>query len=101
MDLDLTDEQRAVVQTTRAFVQRELVPHEDAVERLLACVGDQRASYLLPVVAGERTECQAGSDLRGIATGGFPAVAALYASADQREGAQAFAEKRPPVWKGY
>ena len=38
--------------------------------------------------------------MRGIATGGFPTVAALYASADQREGAQAFAEKRPPVWTG-
>src|SRR3954447_20970272 len=33
MDLDLTVEQRAVVETTRALVQRELVPHEDEVER--------------------------------------------------------------------
>ena len=38
--------------------------------------------------------------MRRIATGDFPTVAALYASADQREGAQAFAEKRPPVWTG-
>ena len=139
MDLELSVEQRAVVETTRAFVQRELVPHEDAVERagvldpallvtlrdtairaglyaanmpeevggggldtltwmlmerelghtgyalqmlavarpsriLLACAGDQRASYLLPTVAGERTEClamtepEAGSDLRGMRT---------------------------------
>ena len=139
MDLELTVEQRAVVETTRAFVQRELVPYEDEVERsgvldpgllrtlrdtairaglyaanmpedvggggldtltwmlmerelghtgyalqmlavarpsriLLACAGDQRASYLLPVVAGERTEClamtepEAGSDLRGMRT---------------------------------
>jgi acyl-CoA dehydrogenase len=139
VDLELTVEQRAVVETTRAFVQRELVPREDVVERsgvldpgvlaelrdtairaglyaanmpedvggggldtltwmlmerelghtgyalqmlavarpsriLLACAGDQRASYLLPVVAGERTEClamtepEAGSDLRGMRT---------------------------------
>ncbi len=139
MDLELTIEQRAVVETTRTFVQRELVPHEDDVERsgvldpgllaelrdtairaglyaanmpeevggggldtltwmlmerelghtgyalqmlavarpsriLLACAGDQRASYLLPTVAGERTEClamtepEAGSDLRGMRT---------------------------------
>ncbi len=31
---------------------------------------------------------------------GFPTVAKLYTSEDQKEGAQAFAEKRPPVWKG-
>ena len=139
MDLALSVEQRAVVETTRAFVHRELVPHEDEVERsgrldpgllrrlrdtalraglyaanmpeevggggldtlswmlmerelghtgyalqmlavarpsriLLACEGDQRACYLLPVVAGERTEClamtepEAGSDLRGMRT---------------------------------
>jgi len=139
VDLELTAEQRAVVETTQAFVQRELVPHEDEVERsgvldpgllaklrdtairaglyaanmpeevggggldtltwmlmerelghtgyalqmlavarpsriLLACAGDQRASYLLPTVAGERTEClamtepEAGSDLRGMRT---------------------------------
>lgn len=30
----------------------------------------------------------------------FPTVDALYASDDQLEGARAFAEKRPPVWKG-
>jgi acyl-CoA dehydrogenase len=139
VDLGLSVEQRAVVATTRAFVHRELVPHEDAVERtgrldpdllatlrgravraglyaanmpedvggggldtltwmlmerelghtgyalqmlavarpsriLLACAGEQRATHLLPVVAGERTEClamtepEAGSDLRGMRT---------------------------------
>jgi crotonobetainyl-CoA hydratase len=31
---------------------------------------------------------------------GFPTVATLYASDDQLEGARAFAEKRPPVWRG-
>ena len=124
MDFALTDEQRGVIETTRAFVERELVPHEDEVERtgrldpelartlretairsglyaanmpedvggggldtltwmlmerelghtgyvlqmssvarpsriLLACEDDQRDSYLLPTVAGERTECLA------------------------------------------
>ncbi|MGH3424039.1 MAG: acyl-CoA dehydrogenase family protein, partial [Nocardioidaceae bacterium] len=34
MDLELTDEQRAVVQTTRDFVETELYPYEDEVERL-------------------------------------------------------------------
>lgn len=33
MDFRLSDEQRAVVATTRAFVERELYPHEEEVER--------------------------------------------------------------------
>jgi acyl-CoA dehydrogenase len=33
MDFGLSDEQRAVVATTRAFVERELYPHEEEVER--------------------------------------------------------------------
>ena len=34
MDFALSDEQRAIVETVRAFVDRELVPHEDEVEQL-------------------------------------------------------------------
>jgi acyl-CoA dehydrogenase len=34
MDFALTDEQRAIVDTVRSFVERELMPHEDDVERL-------------------------------------------------------------------
>jgi butyryl-CoA dehydrogenase len=33
MDFGLTDEQRMIVETTRAFVERELYPHEAEVER--------------------------------------------------------------------
>jgi acyl-CoA dehydrogenase len=33
MHLEWSDEQRAVMETTRAFVHRELMPHEDEVER--------------------------------------------------------------------
>jgi acyl-CoA dehydrogenase len=34
MNFAITDEQRMIVQTTRAFVEKELIPHEDEVERL-------------------------------------------------------------------
>ena len=33
MQFELTDEQRMIVETTRSFVERELYPHEEAVER--------------------------------------------------------------------
>ena len=32
MDFSLTDEQELIIETTREFVQRELLPHEDLVE---------------------------------------------------------------------
>ena len=34
MDFTLTDEQRLIVETVRSFVENELYPHEDEVERL-------------------------------------------------------------------
>ena len=33
MDFGLSEEQAMIVETTRAFVERELFPHEDMVER--------------------------------------------------------------------
>src|SRR4051794_41951255 len=33
MDFGLDDEQRAIVETVRTFVTRELIPHEEEVER--------------------------------------------------------------------
>ena len=136
MDFAANEEQEMVIDTVRAFVERELMPHEAEVERtggvpsslvsqirdraldagiyaanmpaelgggglddltmamaerafgwtgyalqyivarpsniLLACTGDQIDEYLLPTIAGERTEClamsepDAGSDIRGM-----------------------------------
>ena len=33
MDFALSEEQKLIVKTTRDFVQNELMPHEDAIER--------------------------------------------------------------------
>src|SRR5215469_16162797 len=91
MDFGLSEEQRAIVATVRDFVRRELVPHEDLVERelgwtsyalqwlvarpsniLRACRDDQVQTYLLPTVRGERIDCLAmtepgaGSDVRSM-----------------------------------
>ena len=42
MEFELTDEQRLVIDTTRKFVQTELYPHEQEVER----TGELRADLL-------------------------------------------------------
>ena len=34
MNFDLTDEQQAIVDTTRTFTEKELIPHEELVEKL-------------------------------------------------------------------
>ena len=34
MQFALTDEQEAIVATTRSFVERELIPHEEHIEKL-------------------------------------------------------------------
>ncbi|MFZ0322574.1 MAG: acyl-CoA dehydrogenase family protein [Actinomycetes bacterium] len=44
MDFALTDEQRAIVDTVRSFVERELMPHEDDVERLDEVPAELRTS---------------------------------------------------------
>ncbi|WP_366554491.1 acyl-CoA dehydrogenase family protein [Aquibaculum sediminis] len=138
MDFALTEEQSMLVESVRAFCERELYPHEDQVEQsdevppelaqeirdkalkagfyaanmpeelggggldavelalferelgrpnyalqsfvvrpsniLQGCEGDQRESYLLPAIRGERMDCLAmtepgaGSDVRGMST---------------------------------
>ena len=45
MDFALTDEQEMIVETVRSFVERELGPHEDEVERL----GDMRPELVAEI----------------------------------------------------
>jgi acyl-CoA dehydrogenase len=53
MDLSLTDEQRLIAATMRDFVERELYPHEDEVERLDGVPGDvARAIRKKAIAAG-------------------------------------------------
>ena len=53
MDLSLTDEQRLIAATMRDFVERELYPHEDEVERLDEVPGDvARAIRKKAIAAG-------------------------------------------------
>ena len=53
MDLSLTDEQRLIAATVREFVERELYPHEDEVERLDEVPGEiARAIRKKAIAAG-------------------------------------------------
>lgn len=53
MDLSLTDEQRLIAATMRDFVERELYPHEDEVERLDGVPGEvARAIRKKAIAAG-------------------------------------------------
>lgn len=51
-------------------------------------------------VVRETAHCSGDEALKLVTEKGLPTVKTLYASADQREGAKAFAEKRKPVWAG-
>src|SRR5712672_2790257 len=52
MDFGLNEEHRAIVATTRDFVRRELVPHEDLVERLDAVPPELAAQIRGTAIAG-------------------------------------------------
>jgi crotonobetainyl-CoA hydratase len=56
------------------------------------------AAVLEILRATEATDVRRGFDL--LRSGDLPGYRAMLSSADAREGAQAFAERRRPVWKG-
>ena len=67
MDFDTSTEQRLIVDTVRAFVERELGRASMALQMLVArpsnilqaCRGEQIEEYLLPTIRGELLECLA------------------------------------------
>jgi crotonobetainyl-CoA hydratase len=105
MELLLTGRWMDAAEAHRWGLVNEVHPAERLAARVLE-VAEQLAAGPPLVYAAIKEVQREGERLtfaeamRRIATGGFPTVATLYASADQREGARAFAEKRPPVWRG-
>lgn len=76
MDFALGEEHRAIVATTRDFVRRELVPHEDQVERLDAVPPDLAAQIRGKAIAAGLYAANFPADLGG---GGLDALALTLA----------------------
>ena len=106
MDFGLSEEQEMIVQTFRSFVENEIYPHEDLVERTGEVPADMLAAGPPLVYAAIKEIVREAEDMKfhdameRITKSQFATVATLYNSEDQLEGARAFAEKRDPVWKG-
>jgi acyl-CoA dehydrogenase len=71
MDLELTEEQRLIVDTVRDFVQRELYPHEQEVERLDAVSVELARSIRAKAIAAGLYAANMPAELGG---GGLDAV---------------------------
>jgi acyl-CoA dehydrogenase len=71
MDLSLTDEQRLIAATVRDFVERELYPHEDEVERLDEVPGEVARAIRKKAIAAGLYAANMPSELGG---GGLDAV---------------------------
>jgi acyl-CoA dehydrogenase len=71
MDFDLTDEQRLMVATVRDFVEKELYPHEDDVERLDEVPGELARSIRDKAIAAGLYAANMPAELGG---GGLDAV---------------------------
>ena len=76
-----------------------LLPRAWALARQMAA-GPPLVFAAIKEVVREAEAMRAQDALSRVGKRQFPAVDRLYDSADQQEGARAFAEKRDPVWRG-
>jgi crotonobetainyl-CoA hydratase len=105
MDLLLTGRWMESAEAQMRGLVNEIVPAGELMSRARALAkmlaeGPTLVFAAIKEVVRETEGMQFTEALRRINERRFRTVDILYSSEDQREGAVAFAEKRPPVWKG-
>jgi len=105
MDLLLTGRWMNAAEAARWGLVNEIVPAAELLPRARALAhkladGPPLVFAAIKEVIRESETLSFHDAIARIMRRGFPTVAALYGSEDQLEGARAFAEKRPPVWRG-
>jgi crotonobetainyl-CoA hydratase len=106
MELLLTGRWMDAAEAHRWGLVNEVHPVGELADRVLEIAaqlaeGPPLVFAAIKEVQRESTRLTFAEAMRRIAAREFPAVAALYGSQDQLEGARAFAERRRPVWKGH
>jgi crotonobetainyl-CoA hydratase len=105
MELLLTGRWMDAAEAHRWGLVNEVHPVEELADRVLEVAarlaeGPPLVFAAIKEVLRESQQLSFAEAMRRIGAREFPAVAALYGSQDQVEGAKAFAERRRPVWKG-
>jgi enoyl-CoA hydratase/carnithine racemase len=98
LEMLLTGEPVTAQRAADAGLVNHVVPDGSALDRALALAAVVAANAPLAVRTSKAVAVGVG-DLDGFERQ-RPLSDAVFASADAAEGAQAFAQKRPPVWSG-
>ncbi len=105
MDLLLTGRWMEAEEAYRWGLVKEVIPAGELMAKAreladLLASGPPLVFAAIKEVARETEHLRFQEALKRVSAREFPTVDRLYSSEDQLEGARAFAEKRPPVWKG-
>jgi crotonobetainyl-CoA hydratase len=104
-ELLLTGRRMGAAEAARLGLANRVVAGDSLLDAALELAGEIVAGAPLAVAAVQEVlAATAGLDVpdafRLMRSGSLPAYAAMLASQDAEEGPRAFAEKRPPVWRG-
>jgi crotonobetainyl-CoA hydratase len=105
MDLLLTGRWMDAAEAMRWGLLKEVVPAKELMTKArdlaqLLAEGPPLVYAAIKEVMRESESMPEMEAITRVANKRFPTVEKLYSSDDQLEGARAFVEKRPPVWKG-